>query len=127
MSQRGKYKTHKYKIQIYRLFRQMGHIITTMFQSVDLHRRQPTSSFCERDSTCRHLLFVRFQVLTAASMMFRVVFWDILPCKRLSTDVSEVRTCSLFPVRFTSTHTCIKSMSRHVCVHRSLLKLAVKF
>jgi hypothetical protein len=24
-------------------------------------------------------------------MMFRVVFWDILPCKRLSTDVSEVR------------------------------------
>jgi hypothetical protein len=25
--------------------------------------------------------FVRFQVLTAASMMFRVVFWDILPCK----------------------------------------------
>jgi hypothetical protein len=24
---------------------------------------------------------VRFQVLTAASMMFRVVFWDILPCK----------------------------------------------
>jgi hypothetical protein len=25
--------------------------------------------------------FVRFQVLTAASMMFRVVFWDILLCK----------------------------------------------
>jgi hypothetical protein len=24
---------------------------------------------------------LRFQVLTAASMMFRVVFWDILPCK----------------------------------------------
>jgi hypothetical protein len=24
---------------------------------------------------------VRFQVLTAASMMFRVVFWDILLCK----------------------------------------------
>jgi hypothetical protein len=23
--------------------------------------------------------FVRFQVLTAASMMFRVVFWDMLP------------------------------------------------
>jgi hypothetical protein len=38
---------------------------------------------------------VRFQVLTAASMMFRVVFWDILPCKRLSTDGSEVRTASL--------------------------------
>jgi hypothetical protein len=25
--------------------------------------------------------FVRFQVLTAAIMMFRIVFWDILPCK----------------------------------------------
>jgi hypothetical protein len=25
----------------------------------------------------------RFQVLTAASMMFRVVFWDILPCKMI--------------------------------------------
>jgi hypothetical protein len=24
---------------------------------------------------------VRFQVLTAASMMFRIVFWDVLPCK----------------------------------------------
>jgi hypothetical protein len=27
--------------------------------------------------------FVRFQVLTAASMMFRVVFWDIQPCKMI--------------------------------------------
>jgi hypothetical protein len=26
---------------------------------------------------------VRFKVLTAASMMFRVVFWDILPCKMI--------------------------------------------
>jgi hypothetical protein len=25
--------------------------------------------------------FVRFEVLTAASMMFRIVFWDVLPCK----------------------------------------------
>jgi hypothetical protein len=24
---------------------------------------------------------VRFQVLTAASKMFRIVFWDVLPCK----------------------------------------------
>jgi hypothetical protein len=28
-------------------------------------------------------IVVRFQVLTAASMMFRVVFWDILPCKMI--------------------------------------------
>jgi hypothetical protein len=26
---------------------------------------------------------VRFQVLTAASMMFRIVFWDVLPCKMI--------------------------------------------
>jgi hypothetical protein len=25
------------------------------------------------------LYLVRFQVLTAASMMFRIVFWDVLP------------------------------------------------
>jgi hypothetical protein len=38
---------------------------------------------------------VRFQVLTAASMMYRVVFWDILPCKMIVDDVSEVRTASI--------------------------------
>jgi hypothetical protein len=27
------------------------------------------------------LNFVRFQVLTAASMKFRIAFWDVLPCK----------------------------------------------
>jgi hypothetical protein len=26
-------------------------------------------------------VYVRFQVLTAASMMFRAVFWVVLPCK----------------------------------------------
>jgi hypothetical protein len=26
-------------------------------------------------------LFVRFQVLSAASMKFRFVFWDVMPCK----------------------------------------------
>jgi hypothetical protein len=26
---------------------------------------------------------VRFQVLTAASMMFRIVFWDVLPRKKI--------------------------------------------
>jgi hypothetical protein len=33
---------------------------------------------------------VRFQVLTVASMMFRVVVWDILPCKMIA--VEAVRT-----------------------------------
>jgi hypothetical protein len=27
--------------------------------------------------------YVRFQVLTAASMMFRIVFWDVLPYKMI--------------------------------------------
>jgi hypothetical protein len=37
--------------------------------------------------------FVRFQVLTAASMMFRAVFWVILPCKMIvdPEDSSEHR------------------------------------
>jgi hypothetical protein len=29
------------------------------------------------------IAYERFQVLTAASMMFRVVLWDILPCKMI--------------------------------------------
>jgi hypothetical protein len=29
---------------------------------------------------------VIFQVLTVASMMFRVDFWDILPCKMIVRD-----------------------------------------
>jgi hypothetical protein len=32
----------------------------------------------------KHDNHVRFQVLTAASMMFRVVFWDILSCKMIA-------------------------------------------
>jgi hypothetical protein len=34
-------------------------------------------------SAGKKISLVRFQVLTAASMMFRVVFWDILPCKMI--------------------------------------------
>jgi hypothetical protein len=28
-------------------------------------------------------------------MKFRIVFWDVLPCKIISTDVSEVRAASI--------------------------------
>jgi hypothetical protein len=40
---------------------------------------------------------VRFQVLTAASMKFRFVFWDVSYCsvKQLSTDVSDVGAASI--------------------------------
>jgi hypothetical protein len=38
---------------------------------------------CRRILTSERYNCVRFQVLTAVSMMFRVVFWDILPCKMI--------------------------------------------
>jgi hypothetical protein len=31
----------------------------------------------------KYVRLVRFQVLTAASMMFRAVFWVVLPCKMI--------------------------------------------
>jgi hypothetical protein len=41
------------------------------------------------------LLLVRFQVLTAASMKFRV-FWDVAPSSHVeANDVTEVRTASI--------------------------------
>jgi hypothetical protein len=48
----------------------------------------PTLSLC---SPAQH---VRFQVLTAASMKFRFVFWDILPCK-ITVDRRFRSTCCL--------------------------------
>jgi hypothetical protein len=36
--------------------------------------------------------YVRFQVLTAASMKFRIVFWDVLPCKIIVLMMEAVRT-----------------------------------
>jgi hypothetical protein len=43
-------------------------------------------------------LIVRFQVLTAVNMKFRV-FWDVVPCSHVEVDhVSEVRTASIIRV-----------------------------
>jgi hypothetical protein len=48
-------------------------------------RQTPTIRFLKsryyklRRSVRTKRYFVRFQVLTAASMMFRIVFWDVLP------------------------------------------------
>jgi hypothetical protein len=49
------------------------------------HLRNAISLVCKSDvaAGCNMICDVRFQVLTAASMMFRVVFWDILPCKMI--------------------------------------------
>jgi hypothetical protein len=44
--------------------------------------RRSAGSF-GRKSSLEIVLDLRFQVLTAASMTFRVVFWDILPCKMI--------------------------------------------
>jgi hypothetical protein len=38
---------------------------------------------------------MRFHVLAAASMKFRFVFWDVLPCKIIVDDVSEVCAASI--------------------------------
>jgi hypothetical protein len=46
------------------------------------------------------LLIVRFQVLTAASMMFRIVFWDVLPCKII---VDRQRSLMMEAVRTSET------------------------
>jgi len=45
--------------------------------------------------SAKHGKDVRLQVLTAAIMKFRIVFWDILPCKIIVDHVSEVRTASI--------------------------------
>jgi hypothetical protein len=39
--------------------------------------------------------FLRFQVLTAASVKFRIVFWDVLPCK-IIVDRRFRGTCGWF-------------------------------
>jgi hypothetical protein len=38
--------------------------------------------------------YVRFQVLTAASMKFRIVFWDVLTCKVIVTLTMEAASTS---------------------------------
>jgi hypothetical protein len=45
-------------------------------EAVSLYRKAPAQRWAIYSRKV-----VRFKVLTAASMMFRVVFWDILPCK----------------------------------------------
>jgi hypothetical protein len=46
------------------------------------------------DYNQEHIRQVRFQVLTAASMKFRIVFWDVLPCK-IIVDRRFIGTCYL--------------------------------
>jgi hypothetical protein len=49
--------------------------------------------------------FVRFQVLTAASMKFRFVYWDVLPCK-IIVDRRFRGTCCLHHQGDESVHNC---------------------
>jgi hypothetical protein len=51
-------------------------------------------------------MYVRFQVLTAGGVKFRV-FWDVASCISLMyTDVSEMRTASIIADYEGSTHLC---------------------
>jgi hypothetical protein len=58
----------------------------------DLSPTATTSSFAF--STENKQAKRRFQVLTAASMMFRVVFWDVLPCKIIECDFLMMKAAS---------------------------------
>jgi hypothetical protein len=49
----------------------------------NLSQAKETQSYKKIIVIRTNLVIVRFQVLTAASMVFRVVFWDILPCKMI--------------------------------------------
>jgi hypothetical protein len=51
------------------------------FWNFGLLQRDYTVLYSRRLSSSGRLIDVRFQVLTAASMKFRFVFWDVLPCK----------------------------------------------
>jgi hypothetical protein len=51
-------------------------------------------------------LYMRFQVLTVASMKFRFVFWDVLPCKIIVNRLLEVCAASIIraiPLKHRST------------------------
>jgi hypothetical protein len=49
-------------------------------------------------------IFIRFQVLTAASMKVTSLFWDIAPCSLVEVDVTGVRTA------FITTHILLSSL-----------------
>jgi hypothetical protein len=53
-----------------------------------------TSNVTRRFALWNEVLLVRFQVLTAASMKFTIVFWDVLPCK-IIVDGRFRGTCCL--------------------------------
>jgi hypothetical protein len=54
-------------------------------KSVASNKNLGVYKFCYADNACTVGKYVRFQVLTAASMKFRV-FWDILPCSHQGPD-----------------------------------------
>jgi hypothetical protein len=52
--------------------------------------KQHCARLCLRSrSSSVSTVSVRFQVLTAASMKFRIVFWDVLPCKSIPDDAGS--------------------------------------
>jgi hypothetical protein len=73
------------------------------------------------------LCFMRFQVLTAASMKFRV-FWDVVPCSLVEVDRSFWGTCFIIALMIEAVHTSETSVNlnvttRHYIPEDSKLKL----
>jgi hypothetical protein len=64
----------------------LGHIWKVAGHSTRHDIRHPFYSMHTRVEVTNNVAQVRFQVLTAASMMFRAVFWVILPCKMIPDD-----------------------------------------
>jgi hypothetical protein len=57
------------------------HVYVIISQVVSYLEAEISGSHDDEYENC--LVGVRFQVLTAAGMMFRIVFWDVLLCKTI--------------------------------------------
>jgi hypothetical protein len=55
--------------------------VEDMYETTHFVGKQCTNKFMCLQTVRKQIFGVRFQVLTAASLKFRFVFWDVLPCK----------------------------------------------
>jgi hypothetical protein len=76
--------------------------------------------------------FVRFQVLTVASMKFRFVFWDVLPCKiivdrRYVLPPSSSSLISLMMEAARTSETSVDNYFARQCIPEDISELQVTF
>jgi hypothetical protein len=68
---------------------------------------------------------VRFQVLTAASMMFRIVFWDVLPGMMEAVHTSETSVDNYFTRQYIPKDNSIYVEIDFMCESYSFQNMAV--